>query len=174
MPQSAETLLDATSCRVASSFAMNTSRPGPFASLVVSLSLACTSSAPAPADDVAVLDDAALVDVNDEFPPAPLGTGSDAYGNCTAPARRLVEETCAGSLACLPYFTQGLVTQWCSAPCDPKMRGADCPRAPAGSTATPLCLLTDRYCYLQCRTNEECPRGMVCHNGFVCGWVRGS
>lgn len=142
--------------------------------LVAALAVACTSSSPAPADDVEALDDAALVDVNDEYLVAPLGTGNDAYGNCTAPARRLVEDTCAGSLACMPFFTQGLVTQWCAAPCDPAMNGADCPRAPTGSTATPLCLLNERYCYLACRTSDQCPRGMICHNRQTCGWVRGS
>lgn len=125
--------------------------------------------------DAEVTKDASADDVT---PPAEAGTGTEAYGNCVGSPRRIDDDACAGPLTCLPGYSAAGQAQFCTPRCDEAMDGADCPRAPAGTTARVICRAGDppnpeRYCALSCQFDRAgCPRGMVCFGGFTCAWPR--
>ena len=76
---------------------------------------------------------------------------------------------------CQPQYSGSGQGQVCVVTCDPALRGADCPRAPEGST-NPVCLALDEpnpaTCFLGCVSDRAaCPSGMVCI-GTICVWPR--
>lgn len=80
-----------------------------------------------------------------------------------------------GSLRCESFTWGGGSVHWCAPPCDPALKGADCPKAPAGSTARPMCVehsSTVYVCALACGTaSGTCPAAMKCANdNRYCGY----
>jgi len=97
--------------------------------------------------------------------PTDGGGGEAAYDDCAA------GDVCAMDLFCQLNYSQSGNGRWCSSSC---VAGddSDCPAAPGGAAATPVCIMLDDApsCALSCvLAPDGCPAGMVCRN-TLCAW----
>ena len=128
--------------------------------LPFAIAVGCGTSSTGPGVDASATNDGA----SDDGASGDGGAGVP-YGPCTQ----------CGSLRCESFTFSGGGVTWCAPPCDVTLKGADCPKAPDGATATPMCVEHSAgvyVCALACGSaSGACPAAMKCANGNrYCGY----